>query len=78
MELDNKFFERMEYFRYLGTTLTNQNPIHEEIKSRLKSENACYHSVQNILFTSLLSKNVKIKIHRTIIWLRRGTGGGLL
>jgi len=52
---------------YLGTTLTNQNSIQEEIKSRLKSGNACYHSVQNLLSSSLLSKNLKIKIYRTII-----------
>jgi hypothetical protein len=37
------------------------------MKSRLKSGNACYHSVQNILSCGLLSKNIKIKIHRTII-----------
>ena len=45
----------------------NQNSIQEEIKSRLKSGNACYHSVQNLLSSSLLSKNLKIKIYRTII-----------
>jgi hypothetical protein len=39
-------FERMEQFKYLGTNLTNQNSIEEEIKSRLKSWNACYYSVQ--------------------------------
>jgi len=33
----------------------------------LKSENACYHSVQNLLSSSLLSKNIQIKIHRNII-----------
>jgi hypothetical protein len=49
-------FERVEEFKYLGKTLTNQNSgIQEEIKSRLKSVNACDHSVQNLL--SLLSKN---------------------
>ena len=52
---------------YLGTTLTNQNSIPEEIKSRLRSGNACYHSVQNLLSSRLLSKNLKIKIYRTII-----------
>jgi hypothetical protein len=47
--------------------LKNQNSIQEEIKSRLKSGNACYHSVQNILCSRLPSKNLKIKIYRTII-----------
>jgi hypothetical protein len=51
----------------LETTLTNQNSIQEEIKRRLKSGNACYHSVQDLLSYSLLSKNTKIKIYRTII-----------
>jgi len=51
----------------LGTTWINQNSIAEEIKSRLRSGNACYHSVQNLLSSRLLSKNLKIKIYRTII-----------
>ena len=51
----------------MGTTFTNQNSLQEEIKSRLKSGNACYHSVQNLLSSSLLYKNLKIKIYRTII-----------
>jgi hypothetical protein len=67
MKIDNSSFERVEEFKYLGTTLKNQNSIQEEIKSRLKSGNACYHSVQNLLSSSLLSKNLKIKIYRTII-----------
>ena len=45
----------------------SQNSIHEEIKSRLKSGNACYHSAQNLLSSSLLSKNIKIEIYRTVI-----------
>jgi len=48
MKIDNSSFERVDEFKYLGTTLTNQNSIQEEIKSRLKSGNACYHSVQNL------------------------------
>ena len=48
--------------KYFGTTLTNQNSVQEEIKSRLKSGNACYHSVQNPLSSSLLSKNLNIEI----------------
>jgi hypothetical protein len=57
----------MEEFKYLGTTLINQNYIQEEIKRTQKSGNACYHSLQNLLSFSLLSKNLKIKIYRTII-----------
>jgi hypothetical protein len=53
---DNSAFERVEQFKYLGTALTNQNSIQEEIKSMLKSGNVCYHSVQNLLSFSLLSK----------------------
>ena len=57
----------LEEFKYFGTTLTNKNSSAEEIKSRLRSGNACYHSVQNLLSSRLLSKNLKIKIYRTII-----------
>ena len=67
MRIDNSTFERVEEFKYLGTTLTHQNSIVEEIKSRLRSGNACYHLVQNLLSSRLLSKNIKIKIYRTII-----------
>jgi hypothetical protein len=66
-QIGNKSFETVEQFKYLETTLMNQNSVYEEIKSRLKSGNACYHSVQNLLSSSLLSKNVKIKIYRSII-----------
>ena len=51
----------------METTLTNQNSIQEEIKSRLKSGNTCHHSLQNLLSYSLLSKNLNLKIDRTII-----------
>ena len=57
----------VEQFRCSGTTESNQNSIQDEIKSRLRSGDACYHSVQNLLSSSLLSKNIKIKIYRTII-----------
>ena len=67
MKVDNSSIERVDEFKYLGTTLTNQNTIRKEIKSRLNLGNACYHSVQNILSSSLLSKNLKIKIYKTII-----------
>jgi dTDP-4-amino-4,6-dideoxygalactose transaminase len=60
-------FEMVKNFKYFGTTLTNQNFIQEEIKSWWKSGNACYHSVQNLLSLSLLSKNIKIKAYRTTI-----------
>jgi hypothetical protein len=45
----NELLENVAKFINLGTVVTNQNDIHEEIKSRLKAENACYHLAKNIL-----------------------------
>ena len=59
--------ERVEQLKYLGTTLTNRNSIQEIIKSRLKSGNACYHLVQNLLSSSLIPKQISIKIYRTVM-----------
>ena len=67
IKMDNSSFESVEEFKYLGTILTGQNFIQEEIKIRLKSGNVCYHSWQNLLSCSLLYINIKIKIHSTII-----------
>ena len=61
VKIDNSSFERVEQFKYLGTTTTYQDSIREEIKIRLKSGNACYHSMQNLSSSSLLSQNIKIK-----------------
>jgi len=63
---DISSFGRVEGFRHLGTALTNQNSIQEEIKSSLNSRNTCYHSGHIFLSASLLSKNTRIKIYRTI------------
>ena len=63
VRIDNSPIERVEEFKYFGTTLTNQNSIQEEIKSRLKLGNACYYSVQNLLSSMFLPKNLKIKIY---------------
>ena len=52
---------------FLLCNIVEVNSIAEEIKSRLRSGNACHHSVQNLLSSRLLSKNLKIKIYRNII-----------
>jgi hypothetical protein len=67
IKIDSKSFGRVEEFKHLGTTITNRNSIHEEIKSRLKLGNACFHSVQNLLSSRLLSQNTKIRVFRSII-----------
>jgi len=59
VRINNSTFERVEEFKYLRTNLTNQNSIPEEIKSRLRLGNACYHSEQNLLSSRLLTKNLK-------------------
>jgi hypothetical protein len=67
VKVGNKALESVEQFKYLGTTVTNQSCVREEIKRRLKSGNACYHSVQNLLSSSLIFGNIKGKIYRTVI-----------
>jgi hypothetical protein len=73
---DNSSFESLDEFKYLGTTLTNQNSLQEEIKSRLKSGNACYYSVQHLLSfvfcllsPSLLSTFLKINTYINMIFM---------
>jgi hypothetical protein len=66
IKIDSKSFERVEEFKYLGTTVMNRKSIHEEIKSRLKSGNAWYHVVKNLLSSTLLSKNRKIRVYRSV------------
>jgi hypothetical protein len=67
IKIANRSFENVSQFRYLGTTVTNQNLIQEEIKRRLNSDIACYNSVQNLLSSPLLSKNVTMRIYKNII-----------
>jgi hypothetical protein len=67
IKIGNRSFENVSQFKYLGTKVINQNLIQEEIKRRLNSGNACYHSVQNLLSSRLPSKNMKVRIYKTII-----------
>jgi hypothetical protein len=70
-KIANRCFENVAQFKYCGMTVTNQNLIQDESKRRLDFgggvDNTCYHSVQNLLSSRLLSESIKIRIHKTII-----------
>jgi hypothetical protein len=67
IRIANELFENVAKFKYLGTTLISQNDIHDDIKSRLNAGDASYYSVQNLLSSRLISKNLKTKIYKTVI-----------
>jgi len=69
MKIANKSMENVAYSEYFRMAVTNQNFIHEEFKSRLTLENAWYNSVQYLLSSCLLYKNLKIETTRLQFYL---------
>ncbi|KAJ4438379.1 hypothetical protein ANN_14324 [Periplaneta americana] len=63
----NLSFEEVEKFKYHEATVTNINETREKIKHRINMGNACYYSVEKLLSSSLLSKNLKVRIYKTVI-----------
>jgi hypothetical protein len=66
IQIGNRSFENVLEFKYLEITVTNQILIHKEIKKKPNSGNACYHSIQNLLSSRLSSKNLKMRICKTV------------
>ncbi|PSN39817.1 hypothetical protein C0J52_18431 [Blattella germanica] len=60
-------FEEVAEFKYLGALITNRNEIQKEIKHRLNSGSACYYALQGLLSSKRLSRNIKLKIYKTVI-----------
>jgi hypothetical protein len=72
-KIDNSSFERVEEFKYLGANLRYQNSIQEEIKNRMRSGNACYHLVHNLLSSILYAFSWVIPWHLNFICQCFGT-----
>jgi hypothetical protein len=64
IRITTRLSENASQFKYLGTRVSDQNLIQDEIKRRLNSGNACYHSFQNLLSSRLLSKNLNLECKR--------------
>jgi hypothetical protein len=67
INIGSRYFENVAQLKHLGTAVTNQNLIQEEIKRTLNSGNASFHSAQKLLFSRLLCKNIKIRIYKILI-----------
>ncbi|KAJ4434729.1 hypothetical protein ANN_23297 [Periplaneta americana] len=67
IKIGNLSFEVVEKFKYFEATVTNINDTRDEIKRRINIGNACYYSVEKLLSSSLLSKNLKVRIYKTVI-----------
>jgi hypothetical protein len=66
IKIANRSFDDVAKFKYLRMTIIDQNCMHEGIKSRLNSGNICCHSVQCLVSSRLLSRDLKVKIYKTI------------
>ena len=67
IKIGSNSYGEVKTFKQLGSILTNQNSIPKEIKCRLKAGNSCCYSVQTLWYSRLLSKNLKIKMYKTIV-----------
>ncbi|KAJ4448853.1 hypothetical protein ANN_00244 [Periplaneta americana] len=67
IKIGNLSFKEVEKFKYLEATVTNINDTREAIKHRINMGNACYYSVEKLLSSSLLSKNLKVRIYKIVL-----------
>ena len=67
LEIDNMSFESVQSFKYLGSTVNQNNTIEEEIKERLIAGNKTFYANQKMFQNRLLSKKSNLKLYWTLI-----------
>jgi len=67
INIENKEFEQVKSFKYLGSTVNTNNTIEEEIKERIALENKAFFANKKMFQSKLISKMAKLKLSCSVI-----------
>ena len=67
LDTQGESFERVNQFKYLGSILTDDNNISEEVRSRVTSGNKCFFALSNVFKSKIINRKLKITAFNTIL-----------